>query len=61
MPAVKLAVIFYSTYSTNLRMARIAADRIPFIGYHMPFPAMGYLEPQGDGFRMVPASYQLML
>lgn len=26
MPAVKLAVIFYSTYSTNLRMARIAAE-----------------------------------
>ncbi len=42
-------------------LGMIAADRIPFIGYHMPFPAMGYLEPQGDGFRMVPASYQLML
>jgi glyoxylase-like metal-dependent hydrolase (beta-lactamase superfamily II) len=39
----------------------IAADRIPFIGYHMPFPGMGYVEPMGDGFRYVPASYQLML
>lgn len=39
----------------------IAADRIPFIGYHMPFPAMGYVEAQGDGFRYVPASYQMML
>ena len=39
----------------------LAADRIPFIGYHMPFPAMGYVEAQGDGFRYVPVSYQMML
>ncbi|MES2143712.1 MAG: MBL fold metallo-hydrolase [Pseudomonadota bacterium] len=39
----------------------IAADRIPFIGYHMPFPALGYVEPLGDGFRFVAASYQMML
>jgi glyoxylase-like metal-dependent hydrolase (beta-lactamase superfamily II) len=39
----------------------IAADRIPFIGYHMPFPALGFVEPMGDGFRYVPASYQLMM
>jgi glyoxylase-like metal-dependent hydrolase (beta-lactamase superfamily II) len=39
----------------------IATDRIPFIGYHMPFPGVGYVEPLGDGFRFVPASYQLML
>ncbi|WP_127145690.1 MBL fold metallo-hydrolase [Pelagibacterium montanilacus] len=36
----------------------IAADRIPFIGYHMPFPALGYVEEFGDGFRYVPATYQ---
>jgi glyoxylase-like metal-dependent hydrolase (beta-lactamase superfamily II) len=39
----------------------IAAERLPFIGYHMPFPAMGYLEPKGAGFRLVPATYQLSL
>jgi glyoxylase-like metal-dependent hydrolase (beta-lactamase superfamily II) len=39
----------------------IAADKIPFIGYHMPFPGVGYVEAMGDGFRYVPASYQLML
>jgi glyoxylase-like metal-dependent hydrolase (beta-lactamase superfamily II) len=39
----------------------IAADRIPFIGYHMPFPGVGYVEALNDGFRYVPASYQLML
>ncbi|NBO20648.1 MAG: MBL fold metallo-hydrolase, partial [Rhodobacteraceae bacterium] len=39
----------------------LAADRLPFIGYHMPFPALGYVEETADGFRHVPASYQLML
>ncbi len=40
---------------------QIAADRIPFIGYHMPAPGLGFVEPQGDGFRYVPATYQLTL
>ncbi len=40
----------------------LAADRVPFIGYHMPFPAMGYVETRGEGgFRYVPVSYQMML
>ena len=39
----------------------IAADRLPFIGYHMPWPGIGYVETAGDGFAYVPHSYQLML
>jgi glyoxylase-like metal-dependent hydrolase (beta-lactamase superfamily II) len=39
----------------------IAADRLPFIGYHMPFPGLGYVEAAGSGFRYIPESYQLML
>lgn len=39
----------------------IAAERIPFIGYHMPYPAMGYVATEGDGFRYVPVSYQMLL
>ncbi|MFZ1681663.1 MAG: MBL fold metallo-hydrolase [Rhizobiaceae bacterium] len=39
----------------------IAADRIPFIGYHMPFPSVGYVERVGTGYRFVPESYQLDL
>jgi glyoxylase-like metal-dependent hydrolase (beta-lactamase superfamily II) len=39
----------------------IAAERIPFTGYHMPFPAVGYVERQDLGYRYVPASYQLSL
>ncbi|MEM9145228.1 MAG: MBL fold metallo-hydrolase [Pseudomonadota bacterium] len=40
-------------------LGMIAADRVPFVGYHMPSPAVGYLETLGEGFRFVPASYQL--
>ncbi|QYX57724.1 MBL fold metallo-hydrolase [Roseovarius sp. SCSIO 43702] len=40
---------------------RLAADRTPFVGYHMPFPALGYVERAGDGFSYVPQSYQLTL
>ena len=39
----------------------IATDRIPFTGYHMPFPAVGYVEKVGDAYRYVAASYQLDL
>ncbi len=39
-----------------------AADRIPIAGYHMPFPAVGYVEAMsGGGFRYTAASYQLNL
>ncbi|EDM30718.1 hypothetical protein RTM1035_05823 [Roseovarius sp. TM1035] len=42
-------------------LGMLAADKVPFIGYHMPFPAVGYVETRGDGFQYVPASYQLMV
>jgi glyoxylase-like metal-dependent hydrolase (beta-lactamase superfamily II) len=43
-------------------LSMVAADRIPLIGYHMPFPGVGYVEQVTEGrFRYVPATYQLML
>ena len=42
-------------------LGMLAAERMPMIGYHMPFPALGYVETRGDGFHSVPASYQMML
>ncbi|RGP38850.1 MBL fold metallo-hydrolase [Pseudotabrizicola alkalilacus] len=39
----------------------LAADRVPFVGYHMPFPGVGYVEAMDDGFRYVPVSYQMLL
>ena len=42
-------------------LGMIAADRISFAGYHMPPPAVGYLEAKGEGFRFVPVGNQLNL
>jgi glyoxylase-like metal-dependent hydrolase (beta-lactamase superfamily II) len=39
----------------------VAAERIPFLGYHMPFPAVGFIEKLDIGYRFVPASYQFLL
>ncbi len=41
-------------------LGMLAADRVPMIGYHMPFPAAGFVETRDTGFRYVPVSYQLM-
>jgi glyoxylase-like metal-dependent hydrolase (beta-lactamase superfamily II) len=38
-----------------------ASERMPVIGYHMPFPGMGFIDTRGDGFHYVPTSYQMML
>lgn len=38
----------------------LATERIPIIGYHMPFPSVGYLERDGQSaYRWLPHSYQL--
>lgn len=39
----------------------VAAERIPFLGYHMPFPAVGFAEKLDEGYRFVPVSYQFIL
>lgn len=42
-------------------LGMLAADRIPFTSYHMPFPSVGFIETASEGYRFVPASYQLTL
>lgn len=42
-------------------LGMLAADKVPMIGYHMPFPALGYVDTRDDGFRYVPASYQMIM
>ncbi|WP_170342100.1 MBL fold metallo-hydrolase [Ruegeria arenilitoris] len=49
-----------ATASRRNVLGMLAADKVPMIGYHMPFPAAGYVEPRGEGFRFVPVSYQMM-
>ncbi|AYC99743.1 MBL fold metallo-hydrolase [Neorhizobium sp. NCHU2750] len=36
----------------------IATDKVAFLGYHMPFPSVGYAEKLDTGYRFVPKSYQ---
>ncbi|WP_323785661.1 MBL fold metallo-hydrolase [Thalassovita sp.] len=42
-------------------LAMLAADKVPFVGYHMPFPGLGYVEPRDEGYKYLAASYQHML
>ncbi len=42
-------------------LGMLAADKVPFIGYHMPFPALGYVETRDSGFRYVPSTYQFIM
>ena len=37
----------------------LATDKIAVTGYHMPFPAIGFVEKLSEGYRWVQASYQL--
>ena len=41
-------------------LGMLAADKVPMVGYHMPFPGLGYVATRDDGFRYVPHSYQLL-
>lgn len=39
----------------------LATERLPIIGYHMPFPSVGYVERQGSAYRWLAHTYQLNL
>jgi glyoxylase-like metal-dependent hydrolase (beta-lactamase superfamily II) len=39
----------------------VSADKTPVVGYHMPFPSVGWVEKSGTGYRWVPAAYQFNL
>ncbi|KNG94252.1 MBL fold metallo-hydrolase [Pseudaestuariivita atlantica] len=48
--------------ATRRRMLdMLASTGTPFSGYHMPFPATGYVVKRGDGYAYEPSTYQLML
>jgi glyoxylase-like metal-dependent hydrolase (beta-lactamase superfamily II) len=36
-----------------------AASSTLIVGFHMPFPSVGYVERDGQGYRWVPVTYQL--
>ena len=37
---------------------RVATENMPVIGYHLPFPALGYVERTETAFSFRPATYQ---
>jgi glyoxylase-like metal-dependent hydrolase (beta-lactamase superfamily II) len=39
----------------------LAANRIPLIAYHFPWPGIGHVAKQGDGFRFYPSPMQMVL
>ncbi len=39
-------------------LERVATDNIPVIGFHIPFPSIGYVSTHNTGFQFHPASYQ---
>lgn len=39
----------------------LATDRLFFVGFHFPFPGIGWIERSQGGYRWVPVSYQLNL
>ncbi|RMA43764.1 MBL fold metallo-hydrolase [Rhodophyticola porphyridii] len=41
-------------------LGMLAAERLPAIGYHMPFPALGFVDTRDGGFQWVPEAGQLM-
>jgi glyoxylase-like metal-dependent hydrolase (beta-lactamase superfamily II) len=42
-------------------LGMLAADKLPFVSFHFPFPGIGYVEKSAGGYRWVPHSYQLNL
>ena len=51
-----------ATQTRKRLLDMIATDKIPFTSYHMPFPAVGFVEKSADGaYRYVPATYQFTL
>lgn len=48
--------------ATRKRMLdMLAADKVAFAGYHMPFPAIGYVDKSDGGYRWIGHTYQLHL
>ncbi len=48
--------------ATRKRMLdMLATDRLMFASFHMPFPAIGWIDKTASGYRWVPHSYQMNL
>jgi glyoxylase-like metal-dependent hydrolase (beta-lactamase superfamily II) len=63
-PRIEFAYDTDSKQSANTRVRvldMLAANRIPLIAYHFPWPGVGHVAKNGDGFRYFPAPLQMVL
>jgi glyoxylase-like metal-dependent hydrolase (beta-lactamase superfamily II) len=62
-PRIEFAYDTDSKQSANTRVRvldMLASNRIPLIAYHFPWPGMGHVAKQGDGFQFFPAPLEMM-
>jgi glyoxylase-like metal-dependent hydrolase (beta-lactamase superfamily II) len=62
-PRIEFAYDTDSKQSANTRVRvldMLASNRTPLIAYHFPWPGMGHVAKQGDGFQFFPAPLQMM-
>ncbi len=63
-PRVEFAYDTDPKQSVNSRvrmLEMLAANRIPLVAYHFPWPGVGHVAKHGDGFRYFPAPMQMVL
>jgi glyoxylase-like metal-dependent hydrolase (beta-lactamase superfamily II) len=63
-PRIEFAYDTDPKQSANTRVRvldMLAANRIPLIAYHFPWPGVGHVAKHGDGFRYFPAPLQMVL
>jgi glyoxylase-like metal-dependent hydrolase (beta-lactamase superfamily II) len=62
-PRIEFAYDTDSKQSANTRVRvldMLAANRIPLIAYHFPWPGVGHVAKNGDGFRYFPSPLEMM-
>jgi glyoxylase-like metal-dependent hydrolase (beta-lactamase superfamily II) len=63
-PRIEFAYDTDPKQSANTRVRildMLAAQKIPLIAYHFPWPGYGHVAKQGDGFRYYPAAMQMVM
>jgi glyoxylase-like metal-dependent hydrolase (beta-lactamase superfamily II) len=63
-PRIEFAYDTDPKQSANSRVRildMLAAQRIPLLAYHFPWPGIGHVSKRGDGFRFHPAPMQMVL
>ena len=63
-PRIEFAYDTDPKQSANTRVRvldMLASNRIPLIAYHFPWPGMGHVSKQADGFRYFPTPLQMVL